>query len=78
MNIDIKDTILLDDNDEYVVVSKIHYKNDNYYYLVDINNTSNVKFVYQTFEGLVELDNKELITTLLPIFLKNIKTSINQ
>ena len=36
MNIDIKDTLMLDDKNEYVVVSKINVKDKYYYYLVDI------------------------------------------
>lgn len=33
---EIKDTLVLDDDNEYVVVSKINYENKFYYYLVDI------------------------------------------
>lgn len=76
MNIDIKDTLLLDDNNEYVVVSKIKYENKDYYYLVDINNNGNVKFCYQNNEELVEFDNKELTAKLLPLFLEKNKKYI--
>ena len=36
MNIDIKDVITLDDNNEYVVVNKVNYNDKNYYYLRDM------------------------------------------
>ena len=73
MNIDIKDTLTLDDNNEYVVVSKAMYEDIEYYYLIDINNTENIKFCYQKGnDELVELNDKELTTKLLPLFLKKI------
>ena len=37
MIINIKDTLTLDDNNEYVVISKINYESKNYYYLLDKN-----------------------------------------
>ena len=70
MTINIKDTLTLDDNNEYVVVSKINYENKNYYYLLDKNNEENVKFCYEDNEELVEIDDKELITKLLPLFVE--------
>ena len=67
MNINIGDILTLDNNIEYVVVSKANFNNKEYYYLV--NKTLNdVKFCYQDGEELVELNDKELITKLLPLF----------
>jgi len=68
--INVKDTLALDDNNEYVVVSKLNYENREYFYLVDINENRNLKFCYLNGDKLVELENKELIEKLLPIFLK--------
>lgn len=68
MNIDIKDTLTLDDKNQYVVVSKINYENKIYYYLVDIHNHANLKFCYEDKDELVELANKELTAKLLPLF----------
>ena len=73
MTINIKDTLTLDDNNEYVVVSKISVDDKNYFYLIDKNDNSNVKFCYQDNDELVELNDKELVTRLLPLFVENAK-----
>ena len=73
MTINIKDTLTLDDNNEYVVVSKINDDDKNYFYLIDKNDNSNVKFCYQDNDELVELNDKELVTRLLPLFVENAK-----
>lgn len=78
MNIDIKDTLMLDDKNEYVVVSKIKVKDKYYYYLVDIKNNENLKFCYQNDEELVELNDKELTTKLLPLFLEKANQKIKE
>ena len=75
--IDIKDTITLDDNNQYLVVSKINYNNKIYYYLIDKNNAENLKFCYLNNDELVETNNKELITMLLPLFLDVAKDEID-
>jgi len=77
MIIDIKDILTLSDNNKYIVVSKINYENKNYYYLIDVNSERNVKFCYQDGEELVELNNKELTTKLLPLFFQASKESLN-
>ena len=73
MIINIKDTLTLDDNNEYVVVSKVNADNRNYFYLIDKNDNANVKFCYQDNHELVELNDKELVTRLLPLFVENVK-----
>ena len=77
MIINIKDTLTLDDNNEYVVVSKINYESKNYYYLLDKNNFSNIKFCYEDNDKLVEINDKELVTKLLPLFIEAAKKEIN-
>ena len=74
--IDIRDILALDDNNEYVVVSKISYEDKIYYYLVDKNKNENIKFCYEKEDNLVELNDKVLVTKLLPLFLAAAK-SIN-
>lgn len=76
MNIDIKDVITLDDNQKYVVVSKAFYENKNYYYIIGKDNFKNIKFVYEDGDELVQLNNKELITKLLPLFYEQIKDEL--
>ena len=78
MMIDIKDVLTLSDNNEYVVVSKIDYENKTYYYLVDNNNHNNLKFCYLDNDELVEIENKELTTKLLPMFLEEAKNEIEE
>ncbi len=77
MTINIKDTLTLDDNNEYVVISKINYENKNYYYLLDKNNEENIKFCYEDNEELVEIEDKNLTTKLLPLFVEAAKKEIN-
>lgn len=80
MNIDIKDTITLDDNNKYIVVSKVIYNNETYYYLIDEVNNENVKFCIenkQTGNSIIEITDQNLIQTLLPLFFNQSKDYIN-
>lgn len=70
MNIDIKDTLKLDDNNEYVVVGKVNYENKYYYYLIDMEEPENLMFCYEDNGDLVELMDKDLTAKLLPLFLE--------
>lgn len=74
--IDIRDILTLDDDNKYVVVSKINYNEKTYYYLIDKNVNSNIKFCYEDGGELVELDDKELTTKLLPQFLEASKENL--
>lgn len=75
--IEIKDILTLDDNNDYVVVSKINYENKIYYYLVDNNDNNNLKFCYEENNELVEITDKDLNTKLLPLFLEASKEELN-
>ena len=70
MIINIIDVLTLSDNNKYVVTSKINYNNKSYYCLIDINNYENLKFCYQDSDELVEINDKELVGKLLPLFYK--------
>ena len=74
--INIKDSLLLDDNNEYVVVSKVNYANTMYYYILDKENSENFKICFQEEDELVEVDNEKLIEELIPLFFKNAKNEI--
>ena len=76
MNIEIKDVITLSDNNEYGVVSKTIYNDKVYYYLVDINNNSNIKFLFESENKLIELEDKKIIQTIIPKLLNEIKDII--
>ena len=77
MIINITDVLTLSDNNEYVVVSKTNYENIEYYYLIDKNNDANVKFCFLDNDELVELDDKELTTKLIPFFVKEMDKILN-
>lgn len=74
----IKDIITLDDNNKYVIISKIDYEERKYYYLVDIKNIENLMFCYEDRGDLVKLNNPDLIKKLLPLFLETSKDIINE
>ncbi len=77
MNISIKDVMVLDDGNEYVVVSKINYQAELYYYLIDKNDPKNVKFcVAKEKTTLVDVVDEDLIKTLLPLFIEESKKII--
>lgn len=73
MNINIKDILTLDDDNKYVVVSKVYYEGKDYLYLIDINDNKNLKFCYVDNDAVVEISDKELNTKLLPLFFDKIK-----
>ena len=79
MNIEIKDEIKLDDNNEYVVVSKIIYENNIYFYIVNINNNTEFKILRYNKENekLSEFEDQELIKKLLPLLLEEAAKHIN-
>lgn len=72
----IKDIVTLNDNNKYQVISKTNYDNITYYYLIDINDISNIKFLYEHDRFLTEVEDSELIKKLLPKFYNEIKDLI--
>lgn len=73
--------ITLDDNNKYVIVSKIIIKDVIYYYLVDIHNVKSIKFCQEEKEGnaiiLKEINDKEVITNLIKAFYSQEKGKLN-
>ena len=76
MDINIRDIVKLDDNKEYVVVSKITYHNINYYYLTDINDIKNSKFLYENKDVLTEVSNQEVLKIIMPLLYKEARKHI--
>lgn len=74
--IDIKDVLTLEDDKKYVVVSKIDYENKVYFYLVGVEEITDVKFGYLDNDEFVEINDKELVTKLLPHFYKDVKNNL--
>ena len=56
--INIKDSLILDDDNEYVVVSKVKHNEKEYYYILDKYNNSNYKFCYLDNDELVEVQDE--------------------
>lgn len=78
MDINIKDILTLDDDNRYVVVSKIYYNGKDYLYLVDVENNENLKICYLDGEELVENNSKDLNTELLPLFFGKVKNILKE
>ena len=80
MDIDVKDIITLSDDNEYVVASKVNYQDSAYYYLIDKDNSENLKFCVEKPENqsLIEIENENLIQNLLPLFLKSSTKAITK
>ena len=87
MNIDEKDIIVLNDDNNYIVVKKATIDNINYYYISDVNNKENIKFLYEDGNELVEIENKNTIDNVLEKmfndidlddFLRELKEKIEQ
>lgn len=71
MEIEKQDILTLDDEKNYVVVSKALLENINYFYIVDIDNIENFKFVKIANDNLLEIKDKDLITKLIPLFIND-------
>lgn len=72
MNFEISDILTLNDNNDYVIVSIINYLNEDYAFLIDINNKNNIIYSKINNDKITVLDkkNKELINTLNKLFEK--------
>ena len=72
MGIEIKDSVTLDNNVEYIVTSKTNYNNELYYYFVNSNDTTDFKILRfnKNNNKLIEFENPDLIKKLLPMFFK--------
>lgn len=78
MNINYQDIITLNDDSEYIVVSKVKYNNNDYIYLVDIHDNKNIKIAEIEKECISILTEKEteLISKLIPLFYNYSKKDI--
>jgi len=78
MNIDIKDVITLDDNNQYVVVSKANYSEDTYFYISDVNNNEEFKILKLNKDNgkLAEFEDEILVQKLLPLFFNETISSV--
>jgi hypothetical protein len=79
--LNIKDIITLEDNQEYVITSIAEYEDEYYYYLVDINKISNIKIckliLNQENYGLLEIEDDQLLSKIIPIMYETINNEIH-
>ena len=82
MTIEIKDSITLADNNKYEVCSKTTYQDNNYLFLLDINDYKNLKIGMEKIQGeqisIIEIENEELIRTLMPLFFNEVKDFLKE
>lgn len=67
----IKDIVKLDNQKEYVVVSKAQLSNEDYYYLANIDNPNDFMVCFKKDNDVIEVDDGDLMVNLLPLFLNN-------
>lgn len=77
MNINVNDLVSLDDNNKYVVLSKLEYEKKIYYYLIDVNNRTNIMICYLDGDELVQFNDDNLIKKLIPLFLKQLRDELS-
>ena len=68
MKLNIRDVIKLEDNNEYAVASVATLNDVVYYYLIDLNKDDNIKFGYLEDDNFINVEDKDLIKQLLPLF----------
>lgn len=78
MQINKNDIIRLSDNVSYLVVSKIKYQGINYYYLVDVVDNSNIKFVTIECDAIIEIPENETLDKLLKLFIIDLQKELNR
>ena len=61
MKLEVKDTVTLDDNNEYVISNIETIDNKEYFVLVDIKNLSNIKYMCLDNNSFLEIEDEELI-----------------
>ncbi len=77
--LEIKDKVTLSNGRKYLVTSKVIYKNNIYYLLIDDKDLNCIKIVLETKrKTLKEVFDKELITKLSLYFIKNSVTVIKE
>ena len=65
MNLNEKDIIVLDDDKSYIIVKKTELDGINYYFISDINDLNNMKYLFEDGNELVEVDNDEILEQII-------------
>lgn len=77
MNIEIEDVLTLDDDKDYIVVSKAVIEDINYYYLIENSDKPSVMFCYEDKDELVDITDSEKIRKIVPYLYKSIRNKID-
>lgn len=67
MDINEKNIIILDDDNKYVVVKKLTIENIIYYYIIDINNFTNIKYLYENGNELIEIEDENVVQNIIKV-----------
>jgi len=76
MNIQKNDILELSDNIKYLVVSKVIYEDNEYFYLVNIVDNSNIKLLKYENNELISIDNN-ILDKLLKLFVMDLNKSLS-
>lgn len=79
-NIDVFDTLTLDDNNKYLVSAKAVNDSKNYFLLVDTNNNANIlileEFIVNDEIHMRVVEDKNVLDNIMPLFLESAKNSL--
>lgn len=73
MELEVKDSVVLDNGNEYVISGKTEYEGQTYYFLISLLDESDIKFCYREEDELVEVMDKDFVNKLLVSFYKSNK-----
>lgn len=77
MQIDIKDVLTLEDDSDYVVVSKIDYEGITYLYLVSLSDNDS-KIYKLKYDGVCEVTDVNMIRILVPMLYQKASQTITE
>ena len=72
MNIEERNIVVLDDDKRYFVLKKINYQNINYYCLSEVGKWENIKYLYETGNQLVEIEDDETFEKIVGLIMDTI------
>ena len=72
MNIEERNIVVLDDDNSYFVLKKINYENKNYYCLSEVNKWENIKYLYESGDELVEIEDDETFEKVVSLIMDTI------
>lgn len=74
--LEVRDIITLKDS-KYMVISKVDLDNIYYFYIANVEKNDDFKFCYLENDYLVEINDKELLQKLIPMFTDQAMMELN-